>query len=132
MIISAIGLIAIINGVLVQIVLIARVLYGMAERKLAPRIFGRLHPHTHTPIRSTIFSGVIVLVLALLFDLQSLAMATNYILLSVFVFVNLSLIVIKRQEPHPKGIRTYPAIIPWLGLLTTIGILLFQVVMVLG
>lgn len=53
-IISAIGLIAIVNGVLVQIVMSARVMYGMAEKKMAPVLFGKINPTTNTPIWSTI------------------------------------------------------------------------------
>lgn len=90
-IISGIGLIAIINGVLVQIVMVARVLYGMAEKHLAPQLFGIVSKQTRTPIWSTIIAVGVNLVLALLFELESLAKATNYVLISVFIMVNLSL-----------------------------------------
>ncbi|MBD3330804.1 amino acid permease [Candidatus Peregrinibacteria bacterium] len=125
-IISAIGLIAIINGVLVQIVMNARVLYGMARKNLAPKIFGKLNKRTRTPIWSTIFASGIILALALLFDLESLAKATNYILLIVFSLINLSLIIIKRKTPKVKGVKSYPMIVPILGLFFSTGLFVFQ------
>jgi amino acid transporter len=131
LIISIIGLVAIINGVMVQIIMNARVLYGMAQRKLAPQIFGKLNRKTRTPIWATIFSSGIILVLALLFDLESLASATNYILLVVFIFVNLSLIVLKKRNPKPKGVRSYHLIVPMLGLFFTIAILFFQLYIII-
>jgi amino acid transporter len=126
LIISVIGLIAIINGVMVQIVMNARVLYGMAQRKLAPQIFGKLNKKTRTPIWATIFSSGIILVLALIFNLESLASATNYILLTVFIFINLSLIVLKKRNPKPSGLKSYSLAVPILGFTLTIAILFFQ------
>lgn len=137
LIISLIGLVAIINGVLVQIVMIARVLFGMAREKLAPVIFSHLNPKTHTPIWATVFSGIIILLLALSFKMESLAMATNYILLLVFAMVNLSLLIIKKREKNKSKIKkcplfkskikTYPLFVPILGLILTLMILLVQI-----
>lgn len=125
-IISAIGLIAIINGVLVQIVMSARVMYGMAEKKMAPKLFGKVNSKTRTPIWSTVFATVFILILALSFNLESLAKATNYILIAVFILINLALIRLKRKVPNPEGVKTYPMIIPILGAIFSLGILVFQ------
>lgn len=126
-IISAIGLVAIVNGVLVQIVMIARVLYGMGEKDMAPSFFSDLNSTTRTPIWSTILSTVLILVLALSFNLESLAKATNYILISVFIVINLSLWNIKRKEKHPQGVRTYPMLVPVVGFLLSLLVLIFQI-----
>jgi amino acid transporter len=131
-IISAISLVAIINGVLVQIVMIARVLYGMSEKEMAPHLFGRVNPKTKTPIWSTIISTVVILVLALLFNLESLAKATNYILISVFIMINLALWRLKKREAHPEGIRVYPKAVPVIGFFLSLGLLIFQIVYALG
>lgn len=127
-IISAIGLVAIVNGVLVQIVMIARVLYGMAELEMAPRLFGRVNPVTRTPIWSTVLAVVVILVLALLFDLESLAKATNYILITVFVMINLALWVIKRRDGDPEDMTTWPLAVPAAGAVFSVAVLVFQVV----
>lgn len=126
-IISGISLIAIVNGVLVQIVMIARVLYGMAEKDMAPSLFGKINATTRTPIWSTIIASVVILALALAFNLEALAEATNYILITVFIMINLSLLMIKRQDPAPEGIRTYSVAVPILGVLLNAGVLIFQI-----
>lgn len=125
-IISAIGLIAIVNGVLVQIVMSARVMYGMAEKKMAPVLFGKINPTTNTPIWSTIFATIFILFLALSFDLKNLAIATNYILIVVFILINLALVAIKSKVPNPEGIKTFPVAIPIIGAIFSFGILIFQ------
>lgn len=127
-IISAIGLVAIINGVLVQIVMMARVLYGMANKRMAPRLFARVHPRTRTPLWSTGLSTIVILALALSFELGELAVATNYILILVFVAVNAALIRLKQRDLRPEGISRIPAAVPWLGALLSAAVLVTQAV----
>jgi len=131
-IISAISLVAIVNGVLVQIVMSARVLYGMARKGMAPALLARVNPTTRTPLWSTAMTGGVVLLLALAFELGALAKATNFILLVVFVLVNLSLWVIKRREAPPEGVRPVPLAVPVLGVVLSLGVLLFQAAASLG
>jgi basic amino acid/polyamine antiporter, APA family len=127
-IISAISLIAIINGVLVQIVMIARVMYGMAKKDMAPPLFKKINPVTRTPIWSTILSVVAILILALMFNLESLAEITNYILITVFIMINLALWRIKlRQDEVPSGVRTYPLAVPIIGTVLNLAVLIFQI-----
>ncbi|HBH23634.1 MAG TPA: hypothetical protein DDY13_09455 [Cytophagales bacterium] len=112
--------------------MIARVLYGMAEKEMAPHLFGRVNPKTKAPIGPTIISIVVILALALLFNLESLAKATNYILISVFIMINLALWRLKKREAHPKGIRVYPRAVPVIGFFLSLGLLIFQIVYALG
>lgn len=90
----AIGLISILaglNGALVQLVMAARVLYGMAGKGLAPPWFGRINSCTRTPLRATLAAGAVVLLLSTSFSLTGLAVATSFIILGVFAMVNLAL-----------------------------------------
>lgn len=41
-------MLAILNGALVQIIVSARVLYGMADRKLLPQFFAKVNTWTNT------------------------------------------------------------------------------------
>lgn len=132
MIISFIGLIAIVNGVLVQILMGSRVLYGMASKNMAPSIFRIISSSTRTPIWSTVFMVAVILILALSFNLKSLAEATNYVLLFVFSAVNLSLWRIKTKSPDPKGIHTIPKWVPILGGIFSLLVLLIQIISELG
>ncbi len=121
-IISIVPLITIINGVLAQIIMGSRVLYGMAEKNMAPMLFHRVNEKTRTPLWSTLFMAVIILVLALSFSLAALGTASVFILIIVFILCNLSLIVIKRREPNPKGVKTYPMAVPVIGFILTLFI----------
>lgn len=126
-IISIIALIAMINGVTVQLVMGSRVLYGMAEKKMAPKIFYVLNPKTRTPVWATLFMMVTIIILGLSFNLTNLALAANYILISVFILCNLSLWVLKRRNPKPEGVRTFPLFVPILGFFLSVAILYLQI-----
>lgn len=127
-IISLISTVAIINGVLVQIVMSARVLYGMSQKKMVPAIFGRVNNYTRTPVWATIFSVSIIWLLALSFKLKELAEATNYILLFVFVLVNLSLWRIRvRGLLPPVPIRKIPIFVPIVGAIASSALLMYKI-----
>ena len=97
-IIGIISLIAILNGALVQIIMGARMLYGMSTQKLAPSVFGNISNKTQTPIRATLFIGIIIWLLAAALPLVALAKITSSIILVVFTLVNASLVVIQFRE----------------------------------
>ncbi len=103
--------IAMINGILVQMVMASRVLYGMANEGLAPGFFGHVDTTRHTPARATWFVALVIVVLALLFPLIKLAELTSLVTLSVFALVNLSLFGVARKVPE-SGIGRWQ----WWGL----------------
>lgn len=112
---SLIAMIAVVNGALVQIVMAARVLYGLARQKMLPAWFGRINQQTRTPIQSTIIVAGFVFVSASLLPLDTLAQVTAFLLLVVFTLVNLALIRVKRKsKENPAGFEA-PRFIPWLG-----------------
>lgn len=126
-VISLISLFAVVNGALIQIVMAARVFYGMSREGWLHAVFGNVHRRTRTPLVSTAVVTALVLVLALWLPIVTLAKVTSFIILVVFAFINLSLVRIKRRYPHPDGIRVYPMWVPVAGFLTTTGFVLFQV-----
>jgi len=126
-VISLISLFAVVNGALIQIVMAARVFYGMSREGWLHAAFGKVHWRTRTPLLSTALVTLLVLVLALWLPIVTLAKATSFIILVVFAFINLALVRIKRRTPHPGGIRTYPMWVPVAGFLSTTGFVLFQV-----
>ncbi|MGI9309455.1 MAG: APC family permease, partial [Gammaproteobacteria bacterium] len=71
--ISLIGLVAVINGALIQIIMAARIFYGMSVNGWLPKFFGVVHRGSHTPVRATVVAGTLVLLLALVLPLVSLA-----------------------------------------------------------
>jgi amino acid transporter len=124
--ITVISLFAIVNGALIQIVMGSRVLYGMSREGWIPGWLGRVHARTRTPHFATALVAAAILVLALWFPLEALARFTSFVILMVFALINLALTRIKRRDPHPPGVRLYPAWIPWCGFLSTSGFVLYQ------
>jgi len=101
------------NGVLAQIILAARVLFGLGENAQWLSVFTHAHPRFGTPVLATVLSGIAVIVTALYLPLATLAEVTSVLLLALFAAINLALIVIKRQEPEaPYRVHV---VIPWLG-----------------
>lgn len=118
-----------VNGALVQVVMAARVAYGMAERRVAPRWLAVVNPRTHTPLRATAVATLLVLALAVSFGLEALAEATSAIILIVFTLVNLGLLAIKRRQPDtPAAVPRLPIWVPVGGALASAALLFFQIV----
>ena len=117
-IISLIGLFAVINGALVQTIMASRVLYGMGKRRWAPPAISAVNSRTHTPVRATALVASAILILALWFPLVTLAQITSLLTLLLFLLINAALIVIKRQEGSAASRTGYPLAVPWLGILT--------------
>lgn len=125
--ITAIGMLAGLNGGLVQIVMASRVTYGLAGKGHAPKLFARIHPATRTPLEATAAASVVVLAFALWLPLEPLARVTSTILLCVYTLVNLALWTIKGRHPTPaKDAPCYPRWLPLTGSVLCMAFLLFQ------
>ena len=124
-----VGMLAGVNGALVQIVMASRVAYGLAKKGQALAVWSRVHPVTRTPLQATLAATGCVLILALWFPLVTLAKATSTILLVVYGLVHLSLWTIKRREPRPgyDG-PCYPRWLPMLGFNVSVAFLVFHTV----
>jgi len=125
-VISLISMFAVVNGALIQIIMAARIFYGMSKKGWISIYFSHVHSKTRTPHIATFTVGGSVLVLALWFPLITLAKASSLLILIVFSLVNLALIKIKIQTPHPENIKTYSMVIPVLGALLSAMLLAFQ------
>jgi basic amino acid/polyamine antiporter, APA family len=125
--ISLIGVFAVIGGALVQIIMASRILYGLSKQGWLPKFFSRVHPKTHTPILATVIVSLLVLVMALWLPIETLAKATSFLLFIVFAMVNLSLWRIKTHETqHPENIIKLPLWVPVSGAITSIIFVVFQ------
>ena len=119
--ITLIAVIATLNGIVLQIIMAARVLYGMANTGSIPAVFGKVHPKTGTPLLSTALITAAIIALAALFPIGELAAFTSQMLLIVFTLTNLALISLKlRRVPAPEGIYIVGI---WQPILGTIGCL---------
>ena len=103
----------------------SRVLYAMAERKMIPAWFGKLHPKTNSPTNAILFIGGLSTLAPLLgrpmlvwlVDAGGLAIVIMYLLVAI-AFVQL-----RKNEPQLK--RPFRAgsssVVGWIAVLLSIG-----------
>ncbi|HEX7812728.1 MAG TPA: amino acid permease [Burkholderiales bacterium] len=129
---ASISLFAVVNGALVQIIMAARMLYGMSREGWLPKGIGKLNARTQTPIFATILVSLAVLVLALALPLVTLAKVTSFAVLAVFAIISLALIRMKRAGPPVGNTYTVPAWVPYASLVSALVLLGLQVATMLG
>ena len=127
-ILSFIGMFAVINGALIQIIMVSRIFYGMSAKGWMPKFLSVVHSKTDTPINATIVVAVLILILTITLPLLTLAQSTSFLIFIVFTLVNLALVRIKLKHPNPKGVKTYPIWIPIVAIGLNLIMLGFQVV----
>jgi amino acid transporter len=123
---SAIAVIATTNGVLIEILTIARLAYGMGRRRWLPGWFGAVSSRTRTPVRATLVAGGAILALALAFPFATLVAATSSITLAIFIAVNLALMRLHRSQPRPDLAIRAPRWLPPAATLACAALLLAQ------
>ncbi len=123
---SFIGMFAVINGALVQIIMVSRLFYGMGENNWLPKIFSNINEKTRTPIFSTVVASFLVLIFTLWLPIVTLASLTSFFIFIIFTLMNLSLIKIKREVPYPEGVLVYPIWIPMVGVIVNVSLLIIQ------
>ncbi|MFK7891993.1 MAG: amino acid permease [Granulosicoccus sp.] len=84
---AAIAVVATMNGVLIQIIMASRVLYGMANKGQLPSALSQVSSLTRVPGYATALVVLIILILTQFVQIEKLASYTSQIVLSVFVFV---------------------------------------------
>lgn len=105
--IAAIASIAMVNGVLIQIVMASRVIYGMANEGLLPAWLGQVQASRQTPMRAIGLTTACITALALGFPLLQLAQATSLVTLAVFTAVNLALWRLGSHPDAPAKLRRW-------------------------
>ncbi|MFN0262430.1 APC family permease [Tepidamorphus sp. 3E244] len=124
--ISAVAGIAMTNGILVQIIMAARVLYGMSREGLIHPLFGTVHHKLRTPVRATLAVAAAIAALTLGFELVRLAQATSLVTLAVFMLVNVSLVIVAGRADAAAALRrTRP--VATLGALISAGLICFEI-----
>jgi amino acid transporter len=119
---SAIGLLALSNGALINMIMSSRLLYGMAEENVVPGPFRAVHPGRRTPWFAIAFTTVVAAALVLTGDLSSLADTTVALLVVVFAVVNVSVLVLRRDEVEGEHFRV-PSLVPVCGVAISAALL---------
>lgn len=128
-VLGGIAAVATLNGVIIHMIMIGRVLYGLADAGRLPKALAVVGARTRTPTRATMLGVVAILILATSFRLTGLADMTARATLAIFFLVNVSLIRIKlRESTVPAGIFIVPIWVPVLGAVFSAGLLLASVI----
>jgi amino acid transporter len=118
---SAIAIVATLNGIVVNIIMASRVMYGLSKQGSLPRAIGKVSPSTQVPLLATWLAVAIVLFFSLLLPIAELADLSARLTLAIFAIVNLSLFRIKQRElVEPRGGFTCPRWVPLAGFLSCI------------
>lgn len=125
---SAIAVVATLNGVVVHMIMIARVLYGISSKGDLPHQLAKVSPLTHTPLVATAVAVAGILSFALFIPLEGLADWAARGTLLIFAGINLALIRIKHREATPQGAFECPLFIAYLGLLSSMALMAFDLV----
>lgn len=134
---AVIACVAIANTTLVAVVTQPRVLYGMANEGVVPRVFARLHPGRRSPWVGLLFSLLVVVALLLIGTLvgrlgggidlvERLATVTVVLLLAIYVLVVLAALRLTGQDEDEKTFRA-PRPLLWIGLAGNLVLLVYVV-----
>ncbi|XP_077416686.1 cationic amino acid transporter 4 isoform X2 [Vanacampus margaritifer] len=101
-VIVAVGSICAMNTVLLcNLFSLPRIVYAMAEDGLFFKMFARVNPITKVPVNAILVFGVLMAIMALIFDLEALVQFLSIGTLLAYTFVAASIIVL-RFQPEKK------------------------------
>jgi APA family basic amino acid/polyamine antiporter len=90
----------------------SRIFFVMARDGLLPRRLATVNAKTGTPAAMTLFTGVVVAVIAGIFPISDIASVANAGTLAAFIAVALSMMVLRIREPNRP--RVFKAPLWWL------------------
>ncbi|XVV08148.1 APC family permease [Actinoplanes sp. CA-131856] len=108
---------AVANSALINMLMASRLLYGMANERVLPRILGRVHRTRRTPWVGILFTTAIAFGLIWFADLAALGGTTSLLLLCVFTVVNIAVLVLRRDRVEHEHFKA-PTVIPVIGAVT--------------
>ena len=112
---AVIGLFAVINSALINMLMASRLLYGMSNERVLPPVFGRVHPGRRTPWVAIVFTSALAIVLVATVDITLLGGTTALLLLAVFTIVNIAVLVLRRDRVEHAHFRA-PNWSPWVAM----------------
>jgi amino acid transporter len=119
---AAIALFALANTILINLITASRLLYGMAEERVVPAPFRRIHPARRTPVVAITFTTLIAMLLIATGDLEALADTTVTLLLIAFIGVNAAVLA-ARRDPVEEDHFVVPTPVPVIGVIVCVGLL---------
>lgn len=115
-----ISMFAVANSALINMMMASRLLYGMSRQGVLPTFLARVHERTRTPWAAILFTTVLAVALIVLVSntdsqaIRALGGTTALLLLGVFAFVNVAVLVLRRDRVEHEHFRIN-TVFPWLG-----------------
>ena len=105
----------------------SRIFYVMARDRMLPPAVASIHPRFKTPMRTTIATGVVVAILALIVPLNNLLNLVNIGTLIAFSVVCAGVLYLRRHKPDlPRSFRVpFVPLFPILGILCSLFLAVF-------
>jgi APA family basic amino acid/polyamine antiporter len=116
---SFIAMVAVSNTSLINLMMASRLLYGMANERAIPRLFGAVHEQRRTPWVAIICTTAVALGLASSSGVRTLGGTTALLLLCVFAIVNLAVLLLRSRPVEHKHYRA-PTVCPVLGFVSCV------------
>jgi basic amino acid/polyamine antiporter, APA family len=83
-----------------------RIFFAMSRDGLLPTLFSKVHPNFRSPVTSIILVGIVASFIAAFFPLAAIIELVNIGTLSAFIFLAISIIILRKQRPDlPRGFR---------------------------
>jgi amino acid transporter len=115
---AIIALLAIANTALINMIMASRLMYGMANERIVPRVFARVHAKRRTPYVAIVFTVLISMALIASGTVADLAQTTVLLLLIVFTVVNVAVLVLRKKPVEHRHFRA-PTWVAVLGAVST-------------
>lgn len=77
-----------------------RIFFSMSRDGLIPNIFSKVHVNFRSPIASILIVGAIAAIIAAFFPLNAIIELVNIGTLSAFIFLAISIVILRKQQPE--------------------------------
>lgn len=124
---AVIGILALANGALINMIMASRLVYGMSMQGIVPRVLGTVHAARRTPWVAILFTTALAMALASTGSVADLASTTVVLLLTVFTFVNVAVVVLRRDRVGHDHFHT-PRGAPVIGAVASVIVLGYRIV----
>lgn len=111
--------------ILVNMFVVPRILFAMSRDELLPQSLTKVHTNFKSPVTSIIIVGIIAAIISAFLPLEGIFELVNISALSAFIFLALSVIILRRQRPDiPRKFKCplVPAI-PLLSIIASLGLI---------
>lgn len=134
LIISIIALFSTSNTILSNMLGSSRIILNIAREKKAIKKLSYVSPKRKTPVYSLILVVAVMTAFSTIGDIETVALIANFFIFTTFIFVNLSVIVLRKKQKHiqrpfrvPWNVNDIP-IISILGIIFTVILLCFNII----